>query len=288
MDRFMTAAARQFVHHGLTQPNDRNGVEGRGCPPDRWLHPGRRRREPCGPAEPRTPPRAASRVTGRPNRGQTPSLAMSCVKQLGRISGSGNLGVNRRRDRANGRQVGLSAHPPTGTVGAVCCPNGHEDTRTGPTARRGLPPDCTERAADDGGWTEVEAEAEHLLVRHDPGCIAEAAQDAYDLGVVVVPVVPLVQGKRRGLDRRDRVPRRSKRATAARPRGRWEPRRPRRGPGSPPLGGSAGRCFLARMRPAPAPLAACPARCPDRVGCRYCPSARGTEPRRPARVDDCP
>jgi hypothetical protein len=31
-------------------------------------------------------------------------------------------------------------------------------------------------------------------------------------GVVVLPVVPLVEGKRRGLDRRDRVPRRSKRA----------------------------------------------------------------------------
>jgi hypothetical protein len=64
----------------------------------------------------------------------------------------------------------------------VRCPTGYDHTRTGPTARRGLPARLHRVAADDGGWAELEAEAEHLLVRHGPGCIAEAVQDAYDLG----------------------------------------------------------------------------------------------------------
>ena len=44
------------------------------------------------------------------------------------------------------------------------------------------PPDCVECASDDGGWAELEAEAEQLLGRHDPHCVAEAVQDGYDLG----------------------------------------------------------------------------------------------------------
>ena len=44
------------------------------------------------------------------------------------------------------------------------------------------PPNCPECATDDGGWAEVQAEFDQLLARHDAGCIAEAVQDAYDLG----------------------------------------------------------------------------------------------------------
>ena len=51
-----------------------------------------------------------------------------------------------------------------------------------PPRRADCPPDCAECAADDGGWAQVEAQAEQLLARHDAVCVGEAVQDAYDLG----------------------------------------------------------------------------------------------------------